>query len=318
MNAEFDTRIAAWDRYWKGGHSDTCFHQGAIFSLRNDWLEFFAGLPDAARILDLATGNGALPLIAAEVSRADSRGFAITGVDFASPRPDLLPEIDETLLEHISFVGSTPLEDMDFEAASFDAVTSQYGFEYSDTRRSIPRIAELMAPGSRLRFLVHSSGGSVSKATEQRRARINQLLAKDQVLDLCRRISAGNPKDPSSLAKLRKVENRFWKKLKALRSKATGLPPDDVSVYAMNFVEQLVRGRNQIPPHEGRQALRELSDELHDYVIRLNGMLRAALTDSQMKTLVASFEEAGLDDVDYCPSVQDQDEVGWILTAGKR
>ncbi len=318
MNAKFETQIAAWNRYWKGGHSDTCFHQGGVFSLRDDWAEFFRGLPDSARILDLATGNGALPLIAAEVSRADNRGFSIVGVDFATPRPELLPGIDTTLLESVSFVGSTPLENMDFEAASFDAVTSQYGFEYSDTRRSIPNIARVMAPGSRLRFLVHSSGGNVYKSTEQRCARIKRLLAKDQVFDLCRRMAGRDPKDPTGLAKLQKLENRFWSKLKFLKSRASGLPPDDVSVYAMDFVEQLVRSRSQAPPDEWRKALNELSDELHDYVIRLNGMLRSAKTASQMKSLAADFADAGLIDVDFHPAVQDQDDVGWILVAGKR
>jgi len=318
MNAEFETRIAAWNRYWRGGHGDTCFNQGDAFSMRKNWIEFFEGLPESARILDLATGNGAVPLIAAEVSCENSRSFSITGVDFASPRPDMLPEIDTSLLEYISFVGSTPLEKMEFDSASFDAVTSQYGFEYSDTRRSIPIIAELMAPGSKLRFLIHSQGGNVFKSTEQRRARIKQLLAKDQLFALCRRISECNPRDPTSLAKLQKFENRFWTKLKSLRSKASDLPSDDVSVYAMNFVEQLIRGRNQIPPHEWRDAFNELSEELYDYVIRLNGMLRSAMKESHMKNLVANLEKAGLDDVSYCPAVQNQNDVGWILVASKR
>lgn len=317
MNTEFESRIAAWNRYWKGGHGDTCFHHGETFSLRNDWTGFFAELPQSARILDLATGNGALPLIAADVSRANNRDFSIVGVDFASPRPELLSEIDTSLLESISFVGSTPLENMDFDTAKFDAVTSQYGFEYSDTKRSIPKIANLMAPGARLRFLIHSHGGSVYKATEQRCARIRRLLAKDQVFDLCHRISRCNPREPSSLAKIEKYEKRFWTKLKSLKSKASGLPPDDVSVYAMNFVEQLVQGRDQIPPDEWRDALNELSDELHDYVIRLNGMLYSAMKDSKMKSLVVNFEGAGLADVRYYPAVKNQDDVGWILVARK-
>jgi hypothetical protein len=175
-----------------------------------------------------------------------------------------------------------------------------------------------MAPGSKLRFLIHSNGGAVYKSTEQRCARIKQLLAKDQMFDLCRRISGCNPRDPSSLAKLQKLENRFWTKLKSLRSKASDLPSDDVSIYAMDFVEQLIRSRNQVPPDEWRNALSELSEELYDYVIRLNGMLRSAMRDSQMKSLVTNFEEAGLDDVSYYPAVQNQDDVGWILVASKR
>ncbi len=318
MKAEFETRVDAWDRYWKGGHGDTCFHQGDVFSLRKDWVEFFSDLPKSARILDLATGNGALPLIAAEVSREKSLGFSITGVDFASPSPELVGDIDTSLLDCISFVGSTPLETMELDEAGFDAVTSQFGFEYSDTRRSIPRIAKLMAPDCKLRFLIHSHGGSVFKSTEQRCGRIKQLLAKDQLFDVCRRLARFNPRDPASLAKTQKLERRFNAKLKSLRAKTTDLPPDDVSVYAMNYVEQLVQSRSYAPPDEWRKALNDLSDELHDYVIRLNGMLRAAQKDADMKRLVTSFEEAGLEDVSYQPALQDQNDVGWILLATKR
>ncbi len=318
MKAEFDTRIDAWDRYWKGGHGDTCFHQGDVFSLQKDWMAFFAALPKSARILDLATGNGALPLMAATVSREEGLGFSITGVDFATPSPELVSDVDASLLDGISFVSSTPLETMEFDEASFDAVTSQFGFEYSDTRRSIPRIAKLMAPGCKLRFLIHSHGGSVFRSTEQRCGRIKQLLAKDQVFDICRRLARFNPRDPASLAKAQKLERRFHAKLKSLRAKATDLPPDDVSIYAMNYVEQLVQSRSYAPPDEWRKALSDLSDELNDYVIRLNGMLRAAQKDAEMKRLVASFEAAGLEDVSYQPALQDQNDVGWILLATKR
>ena len=36
-----------------------------------------------------------------------------------------------------------------------------------------------------------------------------------------------------------------------------------------------------------------------------------------MKSLVAKFEEAGLDGVSYSPAAQNDNDVGWILVASK-
>ncbi|WP_456373313.1 hypothetical protein, partial [Thiolapillus sp.] len=61
-----------WGDWWNK-HSLTSFHghfqNNYDGSLKQFWEERFANLPDNAAIVDLATGNGALALLAAEYSR---------------------------------------------------------------------------------------------------------------------------------------------------------------------------------------------------------------------------------------------------------
>src|SRR5688572_29452405 len=122
-----DARRDAWSSYWAAGGLHSCvgsFAGNYAGAIGDFWRDRAAALPDGARILDLATGNGALPLLF-----RDRRGDAIEidAVDLAriAPRwhrPDESPRV--------RFHSGIAMERLPFADAGFDLVASQFGFEY--------------------------------------------------------------------------------------------------------------------------------------------------------------------------------------------
>ena len=105
---------------------------------------FFAELPEGARILDLATGNGAIAVLAVEAGK----GFAVTGADLAAVEPSAFVTQNRAELDQITFLASTPAEALPLPDASIDAIVSQYGVEYSDLSRSLPEAVRVLAPAA--------------------------------------------------------------------------------------------------------------------------------------------------------------------------
>ncbi|HWT46383.1 MAG TPA: hypothetical protein VN085_10475, partial [Vicinamibacterales bacterium] len=61
----------AWDQYWRDGRLASCGGEGgATYQpvIAEGWRQFFATVPEAARILDVCSGNGAVARLVAEVA----------------------------------------------------------------------------------------------------------------------------------------------------------------------------------------------------------------------------------------------------------
>lgn len=60
-------RSWAWDHYWRDGRLASCGGEGGAgyqTAIARGWREFFAGLANGSRILDVCSGNGAIALLA--------------------------------------------------------------------------------------------------------------------------------------------------------------------------------------------------------------------------------------------------------------
>ncbi|MFN3371139.1 MAG: methyltransferase domain-containing protein [Sphingomonadaceae bacterium] len=152
---------AAWGAYWAGARASACL-PGAPPEveawLAEGWRRFAAALPRGARLLDLATGAGA---VLAVIGRA-RRDLELMGVDSA-PLPAGRPGLR----------GGIDCADLPFSDGAFDAVTSQFGVEYADAR-ALAEAARVLAPGGRLRFVVHHAA---SRAVAHNRARHDAIAA---------------------------------------------------------------------------------------------------------------------------------------------
>ena len=160
----------SWNKYWEHGFLTSCrnaFSGNYDGSLKSVWLDFFRRLPRGARILDICTGNGAIAMIANELSATDKLDFEIHGIDSAAIRPLETVKTDRHLLEGIIFHGETPAEDTPFEDGSFTAITGQYAFEYTDEKRCIGELARIAAPGAALQMVIHHTDSIVMETSRE-------------------------------------------------------------------------------------------------------------------------------------------------------
>jgi len=174
------TRIReAWTAFWRDPASGLQCIRGApeiAHALAAHWSSFAASLAPSARVLDLGCGAGA----AAGAIAAARRDLDVTGIDFAR-----VPDAADARIELLS---DTPMESMPFADSSFDAVVSQFGYEYSRTHKTANQLARVLAPGARFSFVVHHAASSVVAAN---RARLNAILGL-QRRDMQAAFLAGN------------------------------------------------------------------------------------------------------------------------------
>lgn len=136
---------------------------------QESWRGFVADLPQEAALLDLATGDGRV----LRWMRAVRGDLALKGIDLAPELPSA-PEGTETL-------GGIAMEKLPFEADSFDAAVSQFGFEYGDTVKVAAEMARVLKKGGKVGLMVHRGDGPILEHNAKRRAEIGWALDEKKV-----------------------------------------------------------------------------------------------------------------------------------------
>jgi len=160
----------SWNKYWEHGFLTSCRnafagnYEGAI---KDRWVSFFGALDRGARVLDICTGNGAIAMIANEVSRDMGLELEIHGIDSAAIRPHDTVTRDRDLLDGISFHGGTAAENTGFEQGYFQAISGQYALEYTDLEACAAEMARISAAAARLQFIIHHDGSIVMETSRE-------------------------------------------------------------------------------------------------------------------------------------------------------
>lgn len=156
-----------WDSYWQNTKTLNSFaegEQGLGYSgaIAEFWHTVFASLSDNARLLDLATGNGGLALLALQANSS----FQVSASDKANIAPlQLFNKQDSSYpyLKKIQFFGNMASEQLTFSDEAFELVTSQFGFEYAQPEPTLQQIHRVLSPGGKMVALVHHEQSFISE-----------------------------------------------------------------------------------------------------------------------------------------------------------
>lgn len=162
----------SWNKYWQGtGAADAYSSGGAshpgLLVFWSDFLGSLAGRFAPPRLVDLATGNGAVVETALHLLESDNP--AVTCVDISESSIRNVESRFPGVVGVVSDATSIPLEDR-----SFDVVTSQFGIEYAGPD-AVTEAARLVAPGGALGLLMHIRDGIVHKECEDSLAAITAI-----------------------------------------------------------------------------------------------------------------------------------------------
>jgi SAM-dependent methyltransferase len=270
----------AWADFWaqKSGERQPACLPNALQEVdaaqRRVWHAFARRLPPGARVLDLATGDGAV-LKKMREARTD---LTLIGVDSAPSLPPPPPGV--TLRAGVS------MEALPFEAASFEAVVSQFGYEYGDTKAIALEVGRLLAPGGALGLLLHRSDGPIVVHNLRRRDALRWALApggwlaKARGLVAARRI-ADLPTPPPFRSAADEAQRLF--------------PGQSVGAEFLTAILQtLDMGRGK-PPQESLEVLDTLESKAANEIARIEALERAACSADRIAAIARELQELGLD-----------------------
>lgn len=297
-----------WTIYWQADNQDSCIASASktdAEQISRLWQKFAAGLANNSTILDLATGNGAVPLALLR----GNPGLQITGVDLAQIDPvRFLSSTD--LLESVTFVGGIDVCSMPFESGSFDAATSQFGIEYAPIEAALAEATRVVASGGSLNFLLHHADSEIVAPARTKLREMESLLSDGGVIDRLAGFVRGdvdmNELDAAGMMHLDGVAGR--------RADVTG---------------QVFRGVNQViqsvQQHDSEAALELVSSmtmRLRADRDRLTQLTNAALTESDVNSIGDALQQLRVEVhamSPYCvqPGTDQEALLGWYLQCTK-
>ena len=178
-------RNQGWRHYWKGDRNESCVAENdtTAMAIRERWIELFSDLADNSRILDVATGNGALLAHAAIAVERGAMSFSLTGVDLADIDPVRYVSGLPDGLANAKFMGGVAAENLPFPDASFEVVVSQYGLEYADLDKALGEVERVLGVGGRFFWLAHNDKSLVVEQNQDQGGQVALLLAPGGPLD---------------------------------------------------------------------------------------------------------------------------------------
>ncbi len=313
-----------WDSYWHDSRIQSTVAESspqAEATLEAHWLEFFNELPNGANILDLGCGNGAVCLIAARVSQSTGKGFKIYGIDSAAIDPvKYVPK--EELLKTINFTGQVPMESLPYQAGQFDAVVSQYGMEFADSRAPA-EAARVMKRGGKFCAITFAANTIpvVQAASKMRQSQF--LLTGTKLFDVATAVSQAlhhiekNPQDDGQPRDSKKYLQKFSDEVERTMVKFKHADSEIVEAVITSLQHVFViRKTTEINSQVNMIAL--MKKRIGSHVSRLDAITRAALGDSGLLGFKRKLADAGLTGVTHSQVVVDGLGVVGLKITGSR
>ena len=291
------SQVQAWSGYWSSGVLHSCAssfggnYAGAIAAF---WRDVFAGLPRGARMLDLASGNGALPQLALE--QVTDAGFRVDAVDLATLAPGWAASVAQGRLR---FHPGVALESLPFDDAAFDLVTSQYGIEYARWPDALQEALRVCDADGTMTCVVHHAGSLLVRIGRQEAANLSLLLQDDGLLAAAGRVvpwaaragDAGDGHDGArAMAAARQAYNMA---MAAVADALEGNPVPDVLLSTRHQVHSLVAAvRNgTVGPERALEMLGKFRDELAMSRLRTDGMVASARDRAAIEAMASSLHQ---------------------------
>ena len=274
-----------WENYYRSGALASCpvgQDPGYTLELRDVWTQFFSGLPEAARILDIGTGNGAVALIALETAASAGKRYEIHGTDLAQIDPARDVQDGARLFSGIRFHARVATEQLPFEASSFDAVSGQYALEYAVVDRALQEIHRVLRSGGSAQFILHHAESIVAHKARETLLQSALVLDETKIFRKLRRHLGAERRS-------RSAARRTWADLVAalgtLRQAAGQTDNPLMLNVTIDAVRKLLAARQQMSPAALNLETDRFERNIRASVRRLEDLIRCGQTEAGMQSM---------------------------------
>lgn len=324
MGSDSD-RPAVWSRYWAGGNLHSLAgsfagnYEGEILEF---WAACFRSLTPTQRVLDIGTGNGALPAIAWTTLGAAMSAF--DAIDLADLQPHALCDAPGDVRAKVRFSSHVAAEALPFPDGSFDLAVSQFGFEYTGFDRSIPELARVLKPGGSLRLVTHHADSRLTAVAREEVAHIEHLLSEDGPMASASALYAyaalagsGDRAQLASDPRANAARAQYNQAMQVLQARIdTGAVPD-VLLESRQFIAGQVQAllSGALDEQEARERHRRYVGLLSDAAMRSAELCTHALTDEGTRHFVALLQAHGFNGVETALVHHRSMLLGWRISA---
>lgn len=306
------SRADAWSPLWKTGVLHSCnqaFSGNYAGSLREFWQGQFARLEQGARLVDIGTGNGAIPLLASEYARQQAIGLELHGVDLADIAPPAAPGALAAAYAGITFHPRTSALSLPFPDGTIDLLTSQYAFEYMPRADAVAEVIRVIGTKGSAAFVLHSHDSVISRVLTAQRRGFAWLFGPSQILLRAREAIHAQMKSPaaSSGTAIDPARARFREAAAELGALIDAEPDADIlrkaAEYLRNALETGARS-----PEAALTILDRAAQACHDEYERLLQLKEAMLSREDLEALIELFNSKGYcaraTPIDHAPGVR--------------
>lgn len=319
---EAESRRDAWSRYWARGVPHSCIgtygdrYGGAIAAF---WKDVFAGLPAVARVLDVATGNGALPRLL--LDNCSQPGVTCDAVDIATVQLPWLAAAAPSERNRIRLHGGVDAGALLFANGTFELAVSQYGLEYTDLERSVPELLRVLAPGGGVAMVLHHAQGRPATLAALEIGHIGWLTAEGGWCDataamiepMARASTFGGRASLQGDVRANAARERFNAAQNELSARGEGQDGADVLFEMREAAMSLLAAAGREGVAAAGKALAAMRQELVAGATRLEDLRAHALDAEQVQALGRRLE-SGLGGAVALGELREQGHLmGWTL-----
>ncbi|QBL10071.1 class I SAM-dependent methyltransferase [Rheinheimera sp. D18] len=277
-----------WNSYWNNtktlnSFAESYHQQGYSGDIALFWHDIFESFANNTAILDIATGNGGLAVLAQQYNTS----YKLIATDAADINPlALFGVLDDcyNALQQIQFIGNMPTEHLAFSDGSFDLVISQFGFEYAPLTTALEQIHRVLKYNGQFIALVHSSRSFITQDCIAGITVLHQLLYENGLIEqlslyahICQSLS--NIKEPTThqLQQLTEHNKALLETFKQTQLRFTEENQQDwFNLIAKDLVELIMQSQSLTVAKVER-----IKQDLQYFLQRIKEQIASAWTEQQ-------------------------------------
>ncbi len=322
IDAESDSSQVAesWDTYWHGTGDVGAYSSGGVShpAILEFWDDFFQAVKqdyDSPKLIDIASGNGAVVERALAVFQNGQADFTCLDVSDAAITNicNRFPHVRGIVAD----AGSIPLASGGFEVA-----TSQFGVEYAGLE-AIGEAARLVAAGGRLALLLHSQAGSIHQECTASLDAISRLQKSKFIPHSIEMFSAGfeacHGADRAPYEAAATQLAPAVQALEAIMKQYGEHVAGDTIARLYSDVGRIHSEIQQYEPSEVLDWLNRMHGELDTYIGRMSSMCQAAIDSDTFEQVCAGLRSQGYTTKRAEPLMAPDHDLplAWVLVATK-
>lgn len=321
MNKSNDSPTRGWDTYWQGARNSGAYasdgvNHPAVITFWNTTLKEVLGQGGSCRVLDIATGSGAVVERLTE-SASDGK-HEITCVDISAAAIESVRSRFSGVAGLVADANSIPLDD-----ATFELVTSQFGIEYAGPA-ALSEATRLLAPGGTMILMMHVRPGIIfeecAAALDAVRRTQKSMFVQRALAFFEAGFAAVRGADRTDYDKAALELNPAIEELESILSDHGEHVAGDTIVRLYSDVREIHGGIQHYEPDEVLRWLRTMDKELAEYERRMQSMCDSATDANRFAEICERIGAQGLH-IDRSEPLLTGDRasaIGWVLQATRR